>query len=193
MKYLPNILAVTMMALVMILAIQNAHLRSKYEAVASRDKYPYIGMYTPVVHETGSNGRPLTIGRAIRSIQVLYFFNTRCPHCADSIPAIQKIADTLSQDEGVEMVALTSDSAEETEKYMRKHFKSLEFVSSASTRLKALFHAQSVPILIAVDTNGIVRYTHVGRLDANKDVNELLKALSEINSSATTTEIGSNL
>jgi len=164
-------------ALVVALGWQVMQLRAGQRWLVERVDRPYVGMFVPQVAATALDGRALSLGQPQGRRQVLFFFNTTCPHCRASLPQLKLAARELRRHDGVELIGVAFARPEQAAAYAREH--ALDFPLTAlddDRRSLALFRARRLPSLLVVDGDGRVRYQRVGELDGKTALRELLSA-----------------
>ncbi len=154
---------VVLAGLVVALGLQNKTLGERYSQALAQVHFPYTGMYVPEERVHVSDGRDIVLGRPV-DFQVLYFFNTGCPYCKASLPAVVQLNKELAQDERLEFVAVSQDSVPDTTRYFSSNSALLPFVSLPDRRALGLFHVGGVPMLVVIDKSGQVRFVHLGML-----------------------------
>jgi peroxiredoxin len=164
-------------ALVVALGWQVMQLREGQRWLVERVDRPYVGMFVPKVAATALDGRALSLGQPQGRRQVLFFFNTTCPHCRASLPQLKLAARELRRHDGVELIGVAFARPEQAVAYAREH--ALEFPLTAvddDRRTLALFRARRLPSLLVIDGDGRVRYQRVGELNGKTPLHELLRA-----------------
>lgn len=164
-------------ALVVALGWQLMRLREDQRWLVDRVNLPYVGMFVPQVAATTLDGRSVSLGQPQGRRQVLFFFNTTCPHCRASLPQLKLAARELQRHAGVELVGVAFATPAQTAAYAREH--ALDFPLIAvddDRRTQALFRARRVPSLLVIGDDGRVRYQRVGELNGKTPLQELLRA-----------------
>ncbi|MEN4902706.1 TlpA disulfide reductase family protein [Luteimonas sp. TWI662] len=152
-------------ALVVVLGVQNRRLQTTLTDLQTAQQAPPVGAWWPALDLQTLDGRTETLGGAGRA-QVIYVFDTGCPACKASVPAVREIARQLHDGPraiplvgiggGRNVAAYPEDAA-------------FDFpVFPQSEKLVSLLGLQQVPLLVAVDHDGRVVFSHAGPL--NKDV-----------------------
>lgn len=93
-------------ALVVALGWQVMQLREGQRWLVERVDRPYVGMFVPKVAATALDGRALSLGQPQGRRQVLFFFNTTCPHCRASLPQLKLAGRELRRHDGVELIGV---------------------------------------------------------------------------------------
>ncbi|QWP76205.1 TlpA family protein disulfide reductase [Lysobacter sp. K5869] len=177
-------------ALVVALGWQLMRLREDQRWLVDRVNLPYVGMFVPQVAATALDGRAVALGQPHGQRQVLFFFNTTCPHCRASLPQLKLAARELRKHAGVELVGVAFATPAQTAAYAREH--ALDFPLIAvddDRRTQALFRARRVPSLLVIGGDGRVRYQRVGELNGKTPLHELLRAATAAEPPAATREV----
>ncbi|SFL06573.1 redoxin family protein [Lysobacter sp. cf310] len=165
-------------ALVVVLGVQNRQLRRDYAALIDEGVRPQVGTWLPSAEAATLSGASVVLGRAAGERQVLYFFDPSCPVCEASVPAILDIARDLQRHDPaqVQMLGVARPDAPGLNAYLRA--RGFGFPVALSTpKIRALFKVNLVPLLVVVDRDGRVVYSHVGKLDTKEQVPTILTAL----------------
>ena len=166
------------LGLVVVLASQNRELRQTQVELQKRAFEPYAGMWMPEITTVALDGSPIRLGTAPARYQVLYFFTPSCPYCRQSAPAIRTLAERLAPESArVQMVGVADGQAEPVRRYAAEQGFRFPIALAPDKRTLALFKANSVPLLIVVDAQGRVAYSHVGVLGGQKALDQVLAAV----------------
>ncbi|NUO78353.1 MAG: redoxin family protein [Lysobacter sp.] len=165
-------------ALVVVLGVQNRQLRRDYAALIDETARPQVGSWLPSAEAATLAGPKLVLGRAAGERQLLYFFDPTCPVCEASVPAILDLGRALQRQDPaqVQMVGVARQDAPALAAYLRA--RGFDFPVALSTpKIRALFKLNLVPLLVVVDRDGRVVYSHVGKIDTKEQVPTILTAL----------------
>lgn len=166
-----------LVALLVTLSFQNKSLREGYQEASEKNSLPYVGMFVPEVPTIDSQKHLVRLGAPSNKTQLIFVFNTHCPHCKATIPAVRQVWEGLAHSEEVELVALSQDTELETTQYLDEQSFETSFVSGQSRRFLSLFHATGVPVLMLIDQEGKVVYTKAGEININ-DAETVISAVS---------------
>ncbi|RDZ26437.1 redoxin family protein [Lysobacter silvisoli] len=164
-------------ALIAVLGVQNRQLRYDYAALIEDTVRPPVGGWLPSAQAEVLGGGRLTLGRTGGERQVLYFFDPTCPVCEASVPAILELSGALQRAAGgAQLVGVARQEQAGLDGYLRA--RGFAFPVALSTpRIRALFHLRRVPLLVVVDRDGRVVYSHAGLIDTKEQVPTILTAL----------------
>ena len=165
-------------ALVVMLGVQNRQLRSDYAALIAEGAKPRVGAWLPDTQAETLAGESVVLGRASGDRQVLYFFDPSCPVCEASVPAILDLGRALQRHDParVQMFGVARPDAPGLAAYLRA--RGFGFPVALSTpKIRALFNVNLVPLLVVVDRDGRVVYSHAGKIDTKEQVPTILTAL----------------
>lgn len=177
MKLTLTLLYIVSIVLVVVLGVQNARMSAKLSNAEEKLELPYVGMYVPKTTASDMTGSTVEIGQPAKKVQVLYFFNTTCPYCLASTPAINRIQKTFNNEAAVEFYLISRDQVEETKAYIDKLNITSTTLRLSEMRELSLFHALSVPVLLAIDSGGKVFFSHIGEIDEQDDVDSIVGAV----------------
>jgi len=108
--------------LVVVLAAQKRDLLDRIDALNTRIRYPFAGLYVPAVAMPAVGGDTVVLGQPPPGhVQVLFVFSTSCQYCKASLPAWKQIAAELAASDRAEVVGVSTDSVEPTRRYLVQH------------------------------------------------------------------------
>jgi peroxiredoxin len=153
-------------------------MRHRILALEQRAFLPYAGMVVPAVQATTLAGDTVTIGDPpAESRQVLLFFTTTCGFCRQTLPAWQRIADTLRATREAEIISISLDSAlAPADSLLRIGF-TFPVIELADPRLRSLYRAKSVPLTLVIGDGGRVLHARLGALTTQNAVDSVLQAV----------------
>jgi peroxiredoxin len=169
-RWVPGVLGLVLLALsglVLVLASRNRELSSEYQELRQLSTLPHRGTVVPTFRAVTLDGRPVIIGERVDSTarQVLFVFNTRCPFCLATIPAWQRLSDSLGR-AGVEVLAISLDPGDSTRRYVSQYDMRYSVLTFPQPKLKRLYRAIAVPQTVVLDAGGTVLYAKTGTLDS---------------------------
>jgi peroxiredoxin len=167
--------------LVVVLASQKRDLLDRIDALSTRIRYPFPGLYLPAVALPAVAGDTVVLGQASPGrAQVLFVFATTCQYCKASLPAWKQIAAQLAAIEQVEVVGISIDSVEPTRRYLAEHGIELPVVSFTEPRLLAMYRAGTTPQTLIIDADGRVGYSHLGAVTEPLVIDSILNAATTV-------------
>jgi peroxiredoxin len=166
-------------ALVALLGWQNRGLRADRDWLTDRVSYAYPGMYVPLVKARSVDGIEFELGAPRADYQVLFFFTHTCPYCRQSAPAVAETARTLQHRFGarVSMLGVCQCTDDQAREYARRHGFDFPVITMSDRRSLMLYRARMVPVLLAVDRDGRVRYAVQGVFGTEEQTRGLVAAL----------------
>ena len=165
-------------ALVVVLGVQNRRLKADYAALQTASLAPEVGSWLPSLELRALDGRNEILGGAGQP-QIIYFFDTGCPACTVSAVSVRNIATMLQADISAKVQIVGVGSGDGLQAYLKE--KEFDFpVFQQSGKLISLFDVRQVPLLLAVDREGRVFYSHVGAIEDTEVVPTLMTALSAL-------------
>lgn len=154
-------------ALVITLGLQKRSLRIEYMELLERERLPYEGLWVPTLEALTLKGEPVVIGRAEEGErQVLLLFNTTCPFCRTSLPAWEDLSARLARidEPRVHVYGVSLSADEETRRYVYEHGLTFPVFLFPEPKLRVLYRAGGVPLIMVLDQEGRVTYTRKGEL-----------------------------
>jgi peroxiredoxin len=134
------------------------------------------GMYVPAVSLEAIDGHPIMVGDPQPGTrQLLIIFDTRCEFCAASVSAWRELA--AVQANGVSIVGLSLDPEHDTARYAAEHLLDFPITAVSDPRIRFTYRLREVPVVSAVEPNGIVSYVRAGRLNQAAALDSVLMAL----------------
>jgi peroxiredoxin len=119
---------------------------------------------------TALDGSPIRLADFKDQIVFLNFWATWCVPCQDEMPALQKLQDEHGADD-VRVIAVTDPTSGQTEDdirtFMSTYHLTLTVALSSDTALYQQFGVAQIPITFIIDRAGIVRYRHIGAMNAD--------------------------
>ena len=166
----PWILAVLLIAasaLVLLLSRRLHDLSADYNKLRLLSTLPHAGTVVPTFRAATLSGDSITVGEAPDSAarQVLFVFNTTCPYCRAIIPLWHRMTDSLGRLERVQVLAISLDPADATERYVAGHALRYPVLTFPQAKLERLYRAAAVPQTVVLDWAGTVLYAKTGTLD----------------------------
>lgn len=162
-------------ALVVVLAVQNRQQRRDYVALIETSSRPQPGDWWPSMRARTLDGRSVELGQAAGERQILYFFDPTCPVCEASLPGVIALQRALRQPDlaGVQMLGVSRQGSLDLAGYARS--RGLAFPVAVSTpRIRSVYRVNLVPLLVVVDRQGRVMYSHAGAIGTKEQVPAIL-------------------
>lgn len=153
--------------LVLALTAQKSELRTQLAESLEEADRPYAGLLVPTFEATTLAGNSATIGEApANGQQVLFFFNTTCPYCRETLPEWNRLASELSEfrDGPLEVYGISLDPLNETREYTARHTLEFPVVTLPAEKLIELYRVQAFPVTMVLDESGRVTYVYRGSL-----------------------------
>ena len=166
------------LVLVVILARQQQTLRARYDDLNERFQSPHAGMFVPTFRAATLDGDSVTIGRTgAGGRQLLLFLTTTCPFCIQSLESWRTLAAACDSLTGVQVYAVSLDSAAETRLYADRHRLRMPVAFVPEAKLTVLYRAHRVPVTMVIDSAGRVRYARRGVFEGREARDSVLAAL----------------
>ncbi|MEB1530040.1 peroxiredoxin family protein [Xanthomonas sp. WHRI 7945] len=156
-------------SLVAVLGYQNRQWQALQDQAFYRSLRPQPGTWLPPLEMVDVQGRALTVAGG--SGQLIYFFQPGCPVCERSNAAVRSLQQTLQQARTAapSMIGMGSGAAQALRHYAQSNAFAFP-VAQLSGKSQHLLGAKQVPLLVLIDDDGKVLYSHVGLItNKNKD------------------------
>jgi peroxiredoxin len=115
------------------------------------------------------DGSPIHLADFKDQSVFLNFWATWCVPCQDEMPALQKLQDEHGA-QGVRVIAVTDPTSGQTEDdirtFMSTYHLTLTVALSSDPALYRQFGVTQIPITFIIDREGVVRYRHIGAMNA---------------------------
>ena len=137
---------------------------------------PHPGVYVPEISLASTHGDSVILGQVGRR-QLLFFFNTTCPHCRASLPAWNRIAEAVETDDALDVLGVAFDDRGPAEAYVEQQGIRFTVVSGADARVAGLYRITGVPTVVLIHPSGRMAYARLGPLEAPAAVDSVLAAI----------------
>lgn len=120
----------------------------------------------------------VTVGRADHGRQFVIFFTTECPYCRAPVDAWSRIIAAARRDiPDVASLGIALDPDGPLDAYRREHHLAFPIVTFPAEKLRRLYRARSVPLVVLLDSTGRVLYSRLGALEDEAAIDSVLDAL----------------
>jgi peroxiredoxin len=157
---------------------ENRTLRERNERLTSLLTEPQRGSYVPAMEASLIDGTPVVLGE-IGHRQLLFFFNTSCPHCSASLSSWNRIADRLQSDSTLTVLGVGMSSVEHLEAYVSQNDLAFRVVAKPDPRLVDLYRVHGVPLTLLLTEEARVEYARFGALGNPGAVDSVLAAAQD--------------
>jgi peroxiredoxin len=176
----PRIQSVLLLVLalaVLVLASQNRSLRDAWLESEGKRAAPEVGDRVVNASWPAASGQPVTFPPLEPARpQVAYVFNSACPYCLQSIPAIRTIASTLAGEGAVDFVGVSLSHPAETQAHVAQHQLSFPVLINERTFWAEASRIRSVPTLVVIGTDLKIAYLHQGAITDEATIAAVLTA-----------------
>ncbi len=187
-KVLTFVLVASLVAasgLVVKLSMQQRTLLDRVGTLTTRVRDPHVGFYVPAVTVESVAGDSVRLGEVPSgNAQVLLVFSTTCRFCRASLPQWRRMASQLSGLSGVEILGVSVDSAQVTQRYLVEHHLEFQVVSVTDRKLRALYRSNVLPQTLVIDEQGQVQYAHLGALTETSVTDSIIRVVRAVASGA---------
>lgn len=166
--------------LIVRLSVELRTVTGDYTELLERLRSPHAGYMVPTFETETVAGERVTIGEASPgSRQLLLIFDTACPYCRASLPAWREIAGTIrSQERRIAVLGLAVDEEDgPIRAYRQEHGFDFPVLRFPQPKLRRLYRATAVPLIVLLDSDGRVLYSRLGVLDEPAAIDSVLAAL----------------
>jgi peroxiredoxin len=133
-----------------------------------------VGQKAPdfTIDRIGGSGN-LNLASTQGKATVLVFWYTACPHCTRELPVLQRLYSEL-KDKGLVVVGVSVDrDAKDAASYMSRNKITFPMGYGGRSNVSSTYGVQGVPMSFVIDDKGIVRFVHLGEVDAGALKSEL--------------------
>lgn len=167
-------MVVSLATMVVLLTGALKEARARNTALREAAVHVPVGDYLPGVNGKGLDGSSWTIaGSGNLGTTVLYAFDTSCPYCVESVAVAKDIADWVGRIPAVRFIGLSLDAAAETQPYVQRHGFDFPVVTIDEDRKRSLLRIGATPVLLAVDSTGLVLWASAGTLGSDFPMDSL--------------------
>lgn len=169
------------LALILVLARQVEAGGERVKRLTERLNSLQRGSWVPTVALPATDEGSVVVGeRGDGGRQLLLVFNTTCAFCRASLPAWTRLPAQLdsaaraNRSPDVDVVGLAVDSLSAARRYRAEHQLPFVVAQLPEGKLRALYRARAVPMIVLLDSAGRVLYTRAGVLTAGAAVDSVL-------------------
>ena len=113
-----------------------------------------------------------------QKVVVMDFWATWCGPCRMSMPGLQDLQDKF-KDRGFEVLSVNQgETADQVRNFIERKKYSFHVVLDSDTAVGDKYGIRSIPTVVAVDKEGVVRWLSVGYSDNEDDLRHLLEELT---------------
>lgn len=173
---LSALVSVALAVLVLVLAMQLREARAEAELHRRAALLPVPGFAVPTVATQTLDGDPFVLGSTAPDVkQLLFFFTTTCPYCAETMPVWNDLAADMPSNVEVVAVSLDVDSLPLSEWAERWNLR-FPVVRLPEPKLAEIFRVPVVPLTILLDHEGRVLHARSGTLAAREAAVDSIRA-----------------
>ncbi|WP_024889026.1 peroxiredoxin family protein [Luteimonas huabeiensis] len=161
-------------AVIVALVLQNQRLQRAHDALWRASAAPRVGAWLPTLPLSDLAGRQAELGAGAGTIRLMYVFDPDCPVCERSLPALRPLLER-ARIAGIEPVGLSRAEPARLQRYVRERALDIPIFRS-DARHHSQLGVRAVPAVLLIDSDGRVRFSHAGLVDAT-GVQEILAAI----------------
>ncbi len=162
-----------------LLAREFVGMKEEIERLSVMAFEPHAGVFVPEIPVETIEGDSVVLGR-LGQRQLLFFFNTTCPHCQASLAGWNQVTESLQADSGVTLVGVAFDDAEVAEAYRRAQGLRFKVAPVPDPRVAGLYRINAVPAVVLVNPEGRIAYARLGPMDGQLGIDSILSAVRRI-------------
>lgn len=183
-SWLPRAALAVAAVIVLVLVQQNRALREESRDWRRRALFPYPGFVVPAFRAATLAGDSVTIGESREGTrQVLFFFNTTCRFCLETLPGWKEVDSELVRSGGAsEVFGVSLDSLPETRRYASEHELPFPIIRLPDPRFAKFYRAEGIPLTLILDREGTVLHSRVGSIEPGPAVDSIIAAARRIDS-----------
>jgi peroxiredoxin len=145
--------------------------------------FPFVGQWTPTIRATALDGTPTILGETLPGrVQVLFYFTTTCPYCAENLGDWKALAARLEADSlrrfDVHWVSLSEPDS--TRRYVAEHGISGSVVIPPGWKEILVSRVKGVPMTLVLDHQGRVAHAHPSLFRTRLAVDSVIAAASAV-------------
>ena len=133
---------------------------------------PNVDEQIPLFHGTTLAGQQIDQHALKGRVTVLEFWATWCPACISNLPIFQRLSKKLEKRTDVQTVSVhvpRGANSSTIEQFMKRNGYDFPVVLDKTGGVSAAFKIESIPTLIIVDKEGVVRKVKNGRLFGDEE------------------------
>ncbi|MGA7677333.1 MAG: TlpA disulfide reductase family protein [Dehalococcoidia bacterium] len=135
-----------------------------------------VGTPAPDFTLTTLNGKSVTLSDYRGKPVMLNFWATWCPYCRGQIPYLLEASDKTAK-EGLEFFTVSREEEATIREFMQKQGYAFTVAVDPDSAVWGSYHIGGIPHTFFIDSDGIIKSTHVG---AFKDTSQVLDELQKI-------------
>lgn len=158
--------------------------QARYESLLPRP-----GLWLPALQVSNEQGNPVVLAKTGEP-QVLLYLQSTCEFCGQSIPMLNRLADSLSVSGAVRipLYGIQLDTLQPLSEYVASHKLRFPVVRFKSLRESRIYAARVTPYIVVVDSLGRISYARSKALLTEAAMDSVLSAarpVSPVRKSAT--------
>lgn len=133
---------------------------------------PTVDEQIPSFKGTTLTGQQIDQNALKGRVTVLEFWATWCPACISSLPTFQRLTQRIKQQTDAQTISVhvpRGASRTAIEQFMKRNGYDFRVVLDQTGALSAAFQIESIPTLVIVDKDGVVRKVKNGRLFGDEE------------------------
>lgn len=161
---------------VLYLSWQNHRLSERVVALERRVNWPVPGTLLPPGQLATLSGDSVRVGAASERRSVLFFLETTCEYCRQTLPRWEEIARRLGRASraDLQVLGLSIDPERQTRAYVEENRLSFPVAVLPGDEWVQLYRVAGVPLTVVTDTAGQVVYMRRGLLSTRTAVDSVV-------------------
>ena len=134
---------------------------------------PIEGAAAPAFSAARLVGDPFDLADTQGKVVVLDFWATWCPPCIKTLPALQKVHEHYEGNDDVVIASVNTDTGKnrkrQVELFMKNNRYGFPVLLDEAFFIQNAYRIQSIPTMVILDREGMVRHVKVGLTTSNTD------------------------
>ena len=146
---------------------------------------PAVGGPAPEFTVRTLAGQTFDLGEHRGRVVVLDFWASWCPPCIKTLPALQRVHEKFAADDDVVVASVNTDQGKNRERQVELFMKNHRYdfpvlLDDAQLTVQQAYRVRSIPTMVVLDGEGVVRRVQVGVHASNVDrIAEAIEAMIE--------------
>jgi peroxiredoxin len=164
--------------LVVVLVGQKNRLDLETRELGDRVRWHYPGLTLPVVSARTLSGEEVEVANpGSHGLHVLFFLNSTCAYCLETLPEWKRLASEFSESPGIEFFGVSVDTDSASRAYAAAHDLLFPVVVLSGEREVMVLRAEGVFQTAVVDGDGRVIYAYRGPLNRDRAAMDSLRVI----------------
>lgn len=183
-KTISVLVFLSLVSMVFALSVRIGDLRRNLKSFHESAFTPKIGSYLPPVLAQSVDGSTVDLAALqFPGPTILFIFETDCPFCKESLPAMNELHERVIEDFGIDFAGVSFDAPSAVTHYSEINGIRFPLFSVADGHDRSYLGVEAVPTLLLVDTARVVRWARTGVVLGTDVADSLAMAVDQMKSS----------